>query len=115
MAVTLQDEARKHALASLKRFMTEQLDAEVSDLQAIGLLEFFLKEIGPSAYNAGVADAQAYLRDRLEDLGAPATSPSSATGPNQPRSDGDDPWSACAPAPSTRRAGRTPPPSFHYL
>jgi uncharacterized protein (DUF2164 family) len=68
MAVTLQNEARKHALASLKRFMTEHLDAEVSDLQAIGLLEFFLKEIGPSAYNAGVADAKAYLRDRLEDL-----------------------------------------------
>jgi uncharacterized protein (DUF2164 family) len=68
MAVELSDEARKHALSSLKRFMTEHLDPEVSDLQAVALLDFFLKEVGPSVYNTGVADAQAYLRDRLADL-----------------------------------------------
>ncbi|MDH4132822.1 MAG: DUF2164 domain-containing protein [Gemmatimonadota bacterium] len=68
MAVTLSNETRKHAPASLKRFWTENLETDVSDLQAIVLLEFIPKEIGPSAYNAGVADAQAYHRDRLEDL-----------------------------------------------
>ncbi|MDH4130925.1 MAG: DUF2164 domain-containing protein [Gemmatimonadota bacterium] len=68
MPVTLPHETRKHALTSLKRFWNESLDAEVSDLQAMALLDFFLKEIGPSVYNAGVAEAQTYLRDRLEDL-----------------------------------------------
>lgn len=68
MAVTLSDETRKHALASLRRLWTENIETDVSDLQAIVLLEFILKESGPSAHNAGVADAQAYLRDRLEDL-----------------------------------------------
>ena len=68
MAVTLSDEARKLALASIKRFWTETLDAEVSDLQTIAMLDFLLKEIGPSLYNAGVADAQTYLRDRVADL-----------------------------------------------
>jgi uncharacterized protein (DUF2164 family) len=68
MPVDLSDEARKQALASLKRFLTENLDAEASDLQAIALLDFFVKELGPSAYNAGVADAQTYLRDRVADL-----------------------------------------------
>jgi uncharacterized protein (DUF2164 family) len=68
MALSLSDEARKHSLASLKRFCTEHLDTEVSDLQTIGLLDFFLKEIGPTVYNTGVADAQTYLRDRIADL-----------------------------------------------
>ena len=68
MAVTLSDEARKQALASIKRFWTETLDADVTDLQTIAMLDFLLKEIGPSLYNAGVADAQTYLRDRVADL-----------------------------------------------
>jgi uncharacterized protein (DUF2164 family) len=68
MAVVLSAEARKQALASIKRFWTETLDEEVTDLQTIALLDFLLKEIGPSLYNAGVADAQAYLRDRVADL-----------------------------------------------
>jgi uncharacterized protein (DUF2164 family) len=68
MALTLPDEARKHALASLKRFWSESFDAELSELRSIALLEFFLKEIAPSVYNAGVADAQAYIRDRVADL-----------------------------------------------
>jgi uncharacterized protein (DUF2164 family) len=68
MAVELQSETRKLALASLKRFLTENMDEEASDLQAIALLDFLLKEIGPSVYNAGVADAQTYLRDRVADL-----------------------------------------------
>jgi uncharacterized protein (DUF2164 family) len=68
MALTLPEEARKQALSSVKRFWSETLEGEVSDLQAIALLDFFLKEIGPSVYNAGVADAQVYLRDRVADL-----------------------------------------------
>lgn len=39
------------------------------------LLAYFLKEIGPSVYNAGVADAQAFLRDRLADLDATCYEP----------------------------------------
>jgi uncharacterized protein (DUF2164 family) len=68
MPVTLSPDARKQALGSLKRFLTDELEVEASDLQAIGLLEFLLKEIAPTVYNAGVADAQAWLRDRLTDL-----------------------------------------------
>lgn len=68
MAVTLSPEARKQALGSLKRFLIEELEVEASDLQAIALLEFLLKEIAPTVYNAGVTDAQAWLLDRLTDL-----------------------------------------------
>jgi hypothetical protein len=34
----------------------------------VALLAFLPKEIGPSLYNAGVADAQIYVRDRVGDL-----------------------------------------------
>ncbi len=66
---------RTQALASIRRFCREGLEVDASDLQAIGLLEFFLKEIGPSLYNAGVADAQAFLRDRVADLEGTCSEP----------------------------------------
>ena len=75
MALSLSDEARKHALSSLKRFCTEHMDSDVSDLQTIALLDFFLKEIGPTVYNTGVADAQTYLRDRIADLEGTCSEP----------------------------------------
>lgn len=68
MAVALSVDARKQALASIRRFCTENLELEPNEIQVVSLLEFVLKEIAPSVYNAAVADAQAYLRDRLADL-----------------------------------------------
>ena len=68
MALELTPGDTKHAIASIKRFCGEQLEFDVSDLQGMLLLDYILKEIAPSAYNAGVADAQTYLRDRVADL-----------------------------------------------
>lgn len=70
MSMQLPDDARKHALASIMRYCSEHTDLEIGNLEAVGLLDFFLKEIAPSAYNAGVADAQTFMRDRLPDLEA---------------------------------------------
>jgi uncharacterized protein (DUF2164 family) len=66
----LTTEEKKQALISIRRFCVENLDMEipVGDLTADLLLDFFLKEIGPSVYNHAVSDAQAYLRDRVTDL-----------------------------------------------
>jgi uncharacterized protein (DUF2164 family) len=75
MAVTLSPEARKQALTSLRRFCTEGLELQVTDLQTIGLLDFVLKEVGPSVYNAAIGDAQAFLRDRVADLEGTCSEP----------------------------------------
>lgn len=77
MAIRLTDEARKQALSSIKRYCAENLELEtpVGDIQATGLLDFILKEIGPSVYNAAIADAQVFLRDRLADLDATCYEP----------------------------------------
>jgi uncharacterized protein (DUF2164 family) len=69
MSVELSAEATKQALASLRRYCTEELEFELNELQARMLLNFVLKEIAPTAYNAGVAAAEAFLRDRVADLG----------------------------------------------
>ena len=68
MAVTLSEDARKEALASIRRYCGEQLDVDIGDLQAGALLDYFLKELAPSVYNAAIADAQTYFTDRLADL-----------------------------------------------
>ena len=68
MPVALSDDATAKAVASIRRYFAEQLDQEVGELQARLLLEFVLKEIGPSVYNAAISDAQVYLRDRVADL-----------------------------------------------
>jgi len=75
MAVTLSVESRKQALASIRRYCAENLELDVGDIKASSLLEFFLKELGPSVYNAAIIDAQVYLRDRLADLEATCYEP----------------------------------------
>ena len=68
MTIDLPPETEKQALASLERFCTEELDVELTGVQARQLLKFVLQELAPTAYNAGVAAAEAYLRDRVADL-----------------------------------------------
>jgi uncharacterized protein (DUF2164 family) len=55
---------------SLKKYFREEFDQELSDLKAKLLINYLLQEIGPFAYNRGVADAERFLRARLEDLSA---------------------------------------------
>ena len=55
-------------VASIQKYIREELDHEIGELQAKLLLEYVLKEIGPFAYNQGVRDAEDYLRLRIEDL-----------------------------------------------
>ena len=68
MPITLSDEIADRAIASIRRYVAEELDQEIGDLKARLMLEFFIKEIGGSVYNAAIADAQTYFRDRVADL-----------------------------------------------
>ena len=70
MAILLPPETSKQVLASIKRYVAENLEQEIGDLQAGLLLDYVLKEIGPIVYNKAVRDAQAFLQDRLSDLEA---------------------------------------------
>jgi uncharacterized protein (DUF2164 family) len=68
MAITLSADAVKRVTASLKRYCAENLDQDLGDLKAGLLLDYILKEIGPSIYNQAIADAQSYFQGRVVDL-----------------------------------------------
>jgi uncharacterized protein (DUF2164 family) len=68
MAITLEPDARKQAVASIRRYVAENWELDVGDLKAGLLLDYFLTEIGPSVYNRAIGDAQVFFRDRVVDL-----------------------------------------------
>ena len=68
MSIKLPDETQQRLVSSIKRFFEEELDEPVGDLKALRVLDFCLREIAPSVYNQAIADAQAYLADRVADL-----------------------------------------------
>ena len=68
MAIKLERNAEQRALASIKRYFTENMDDEVGDLKAKLLLDFFLAEVAPTAYNGAIGDAQAFLTGKVADL-----------------------------------------------
>ncbi len=68
MAVELPKEARATAVASIERWFSANMDMRVGNMQAAELLDFFLKELAPSAYNQGVAAAQAQMLARVDEL-----------------------------------------------
>jgi uncharacterized protein (DUF2164 family) len=68
MSLKLPDETEQRLVSSIKRFFEEEMDEPVGDLKALRVLEFCLREIAPSVYNQAIADAQAYLTDRVADL-----------------------------------------------
>jgi uncharacterized protein (DUF2164 family) len=68
MAIVLSKEVIDQLVPSIQQYFREELEQEISEMRAKFLLDYFLKEIAPYAYNKGVSDAEAYLRNRLEDL-----------------------------------------------
>ena len=68
MPIAFDKDTTERALSSLRRYCSEELDLELRELPAQLFLEFILKEIGPSIYNAALGDAQSFLRDRVVDL-----------------------------------------------
>jgi uncharacterized protein (DUF2164 family) len=68
MAITLSKDLETRLKGSIKKFFDEVMEEEIGDLKAGFLLEFCLKEIGPSVYNKAIADAQARLQEKVTDL-----------------------------------------------
>ena len=78
-SLSLPDASKKLALASIKRFFTEQLDQEIGDLKAMLVLDYILAEHGPAIYNLALGDARAFIEERagdVEGLGYPQEYPS---------------------------------------
>jgi uncharacterized protein (DUF2164 family) len=68
MSIKLHKETEKYLLGSIKRFAAENMETDIGDLKASLLLEFCVREIGPSIYNQAIADAQSYMQEKAADL-----------------------------------------------
>ena len=68
MPITLSPDTTKQLHASIKHYFAEHLDQDIGDLKAAMLLDFCVKEIGPTIYNRAIADARTYFEGRLIDL-----------------------------------------------
>jgi uncharacterized protein (DUF2164 family) len=66
----LPEEARKRAIASLRRYVAEELDVKMTDLKATLMLDYILADIAPAVYNQAIGDARAFFEERVADLPA---------------------------------------------
>ena len=72
-SIELPDVARAQSVASIKRYLAEELELDVGELKAGLMLDFILKEVAPTVYNTAIGDAQAFIRDRVADLDGACT------------------------------------------
>ncbi|BBU63728.1 hypothetical protein MSC49_36630 [Methylosinus sp. C49] len=68
MAIEIPKDSAKEAVLSLQRYFKENMDNEIGNLVAEGLLQFFVEEIGPIIYNKAVEDVQQRLQARIAEL-----------------------------------------------
>lgn len=68
MPIDLTRDEEKAFLESIRAFFADHLDEEIGELKSRLVLDYVLKEIAPTAYNRGVADAQAYLQDKVAEV-----------------------------------------------
>ncbi|MEK6976761.1 MAG: DUF2164 domain-containing protein [Candidatus Thermoplasmatota archaeon] len=68
MPIKLSKETEKVLVASIKRFAKEELDLDIGDLKAGFILDFALREVGPTVYNQAIDDAARFMAEKVEDL-----------------------------------------------
>ena len=68
--VRLSDQRRADLNTALRQFFFDEFDRELSEFQASRLIDFFLQRLAPQVYNQAIADARAFMSDRLDDLDA---------------------------------------------
>lgn len=68
MRIRLSAERRSALLREVKEYFLAEFDEPLSDFRADGLVDLFVRELGPPVYNQGVRDAAGFIHQKLEDL-----------------------------------------------
>ncbi|MFC3109810.1 DUF2164 domain-containing protein [Undibacterium arcticum] len=68
MEIKLKKEVEQQLIGSIQRYFARNMDGDIGELQASMLLHYVVEEIGPSIYNQAIADAQAYMLEKVQDL-----------------------------------------------
>ncbi|WP_317622624.1 DUF2164 domain-containing protein [Ketobacter sp.] len=62
------NEEKEAITQKIQNYFKAELDSDIGQFDALFLLDFFTREIGPYFYNRGLYDAQALLAQRIEDI-----------------------------------------------
>jgi len=68
VAIELDKATRERLVASIQRYFAEHLEQDIGHLKVSLLLDFALKEIGPSVYNLAVGDAQSAIQQMASEI-----------------------------------------------
>lgn len=68
MRIRLAPERRANLLRAIKQYFSDEFDEPLSDFRAEGLVDFFVRELGPPVYNQGVRDASSFMQKKLADI-----------------------------------------------
>ena len=68
MTIKLSKEVEDRLRGSIRRYFAENMDGQIGELAATLLLDFCVREIGPSIYNQAIVDAQEYIQERVADM-----------------------------------------------
>lgn len=68
MRIALSEERRSELVSAVQRFLAGEFEVEISDFQARGLLDFFVRHLGAPVYNQAIQNARAFLQEKLSDL-----------------------------------------------
>jgi uncharacterized protein (DUF2164 family) len=67
--IELPKETQDALARALSQYLKDELDVEVTGFDAVFLLDFIIERLGPHFYNQGLADAQALIAKKLDELG----------------------------------------------
>ncbi len=68
MRIRLSEERKVGLLKAIRNYFDDNFDEPLSDFRAQGLLDFFVRQLGPAVYNQGVRDACGAVQEKLTDL-----------------------------------------------
>lgn len=66
--IKLDKEKSDKIIEDIINYFADERDEQIGSLQASMLLDFFIESIGTEVYNQGIADAQRYMNEKVDDL-----------------------------------------------
>ncbi len=66
--IPLSKDERSRLARQIQRFMEDELDVEVGNMDTERLIEFLTPSLGARFYNLGLKDAQALLARKVDDI-----------------------------------------------
>ena len=68
LRIKLSADRRATLIKLITEFFADKFDEKLSEYRAERLLDFCIKQLGPPIYNQAIADARAFMFEKLEDL-----------------------------------------------